>query len=444
MKAKRSANMILLLTVGSLFLLANCGSLIWSFPGLLAALLPCVMGIMLLPMLTTGAPVGRQIWFLGYGNRCLKVFLITTCLSILWQLAVGIFILPVLSAAYLVNVLLCFCVLAFSFFIGIITVYCTSYQLGLKLRILGLCMGWVPLANIALLIMIINETDRELQQETEKELLNQQRQAQQICKTRYPILLIHGVFFRDYKYFGYWGRIPGQLKRNGAQVYFGNQPSAASIEECAKLLDNRIQEILVETGCEKVNVIAHSKGGLDIRYAMAFCGTAQYIASVTTVNTPHRGSRFADYMLTRLPEESQLKICKAYHKALSKLGEPEADLMRAVQDLTTAHCIELDRQMPQPEGVLCRSIGSKMNRPIRGRFPTNFTGMMMEYIDNDHDGLVGVDSFAWGEDFQLLTTDTPQGISHSDIIDLNRTNLPGFDVREFYVRLVAELKEKGL
>ena len=305
-------------------------------------------------------------------------------------------------------------------------------------------MGWIPLANIAVLILIINETDREIQIETEKELLNQQRESQQICKTKYPILLIHGVFFRDYKYFGYWGRIPGQLRRNGAQVYFGNQPSAASIEECGKFLDKRIREILEETGCEKVNVIAHSKGGLDIRYAMAFCGTAPYIASVTTVSTPHRGSRFADYMLTRIPEARQQKICRAYHRALSRLGEPEADLMRAVQDLTTEHCIKLDRRMPQPEGVLCRSIGSKMNKPIRGRFPTNFTGMMMQYIDSDHDGLVGADSFAWGEDFQLLTTHTPQGISHSDIIDLNRTNLPGFDVREFYVQLVANLKDKGL
>lgn len=444
MKAKRTANMILLLTVGLLFLFANCGLLIWAFPGLLGALIPCVMGIMLLPMLTTGAPVGSQLWFLAYGNRCLKIFLITTCLSILWQLSLGFFILRSLSAAFLINVLLCFCVLAFVFWIGIITVYCTSYQLGLKLRILGLCMGWVPLANIAVLILILNETDREIRVEAEKEQLNQQRETQQICKTRYPVLLVHGVFFRDYKYFGYWGRIPGQLKRNGAQVYFGNQPSAASIEECAKFLDKRIREILDESGCEKVNVIAHSKGGLDIRYAMAFLGTDAHIASVTTVNTPHRGSRFADYMLTRLPEESQLKICKAYHKALSKLGEPEADLMQAVQDLTTEHCTQLDRQMPLPQGVLCRSIGSKMNRPIQGRFPTNFTGMMMEYIDSDHDGLVGVDSFSWGEDFRLLTTDTPQGISHSDIIDLNRTNLPGFDVREFYVQLVAELKKKGL
>ena len=35
-------------------------------------------------------------------------------------------------------------------------------------------------------------------------------------------------------------------------------------------------------------------------------------------------------------------------------------------------------------------------------------------------------------------------ISHMDIIDLGREDIPGFDVREFYVQLVADIKNKGL
>ena len=30
------------------------------------------------------------------------------------------------------------------------------------------------------------------------------------------------------------------------------------------------------------------------------------------------------------------------------------------------------------------------------------------------------------------------------MIDLNRYNLPGFDVREFYVHLVNDLRQRGL
>lgn len=443
MRAK-SNNMILLLTVGLLTLFANCGIAVYFYPTFLTVLVPCVMGTAALPMLAQRSPLGRQLWFLTHGNYCLKIFFISTVFSVIYQVFLGLLIAKEYTVMYLINLLICFGTLAVFFYIGIAIVYCTSSQLGLKLRIWGICLGVIPIVNIIALVMILQETDKEIQLESEKELLNQRRQELQICKTKYPILLVHGVFFRDFKYFGYWGRIPGQLKRNGASVYFGNQPSADAIADCGQILTQRIKQITQETGCEKVNIIAHSKGGLDCRYAMAFCGAAPYVASLTTISTPHRGSSFADYMLTKVSPKNQNRFCSAYNKALNRLGEPEADLMTAVRELTTEHCIELDKRMAQPEGVLCQSFGSKMNKSLKGRFPMNFTGTVMGFITQDNDGLVGTDSFQWGDNYTLLTSQSPVGISHCDMTDLNRTNLPDFDVREFYVQLVAQLKEKGL
>lgn len=66
----------------------------------------------------------------------------------------------------------------------------------------------------------------------------------------------------------------------------------------------------------------------------------------------------------------------------------------------------------------------------------------MKYFDGANDGLVGEESFPWGENYQFLTVEGKRGISHGDVIDLNRENIPGFDVREFYVQLVADLKIK--
>ncbi|MFR3117133.1 MAG: hypothetical protein ACLTOJ_06740 [[Clostridium] symbiosum] len=43
----------------------------------------------------------------------------------------------------------------------------------------------------------------------------------------------------------------------------------------------------------------------------------------------------------------------------------------------------------------------------------------------------------------MLTTKEHRGISHGDMIDLNRETIRDFDVREFYVRLVHDLKERG-
>ena len=67
----------------------------------------------------------------------------------------------------------------------------------------------------------------------------------------------------------------------------------------------------------------------------------------------------------------------------------------------------------------------------------------MKYFDGFNDGLVGEKSFPWGEDYRFVTIKGKRGISHGDMIDLNRENIDGFDVREFYVELVQELKERG-
>ena len=57
--------------------------------------------------------------------------------------------------------------------------------------------------------------------------------------------------------------------------------------------------------------------------------------------------------------------------------------------------------------------------------------------------IVGEKSFEWGSHYTFLKSDEQRGISHGDMIDLNRENFEGFDVREFYVNLVSDLKKQG-
>ena len=72
----------------------------------------------------------------------------------------------------------------------------------------------------------------------------------------------------------------------------------------------------------------------------------------------------------------------------------------------------------------------------------NLTYRLVKYFDGENDGLVSVESMKWGKHFTLIQTEG-KGVSHADVIDLDRKNKDGFDVREFYLRLVQDLKDRG-
>lgn len=382
------------------------------------------------------------------GCELLRLFLCSAACSILYAitgfaglLAAGSIIEE--PRLWLVNTAIAVLIEAVVFWNGIVRIYMTSRQLGIRLRLIGIICGMIPVAHLFALAALIRTAEREAAFETEKCKLNKEREAQRICATRYPILMVHGVFFRDFRYFNYWGRIPKELEQNGAVIYYGNHQSAASVEDSAEELAARIRQIVSESGCGKVNLIAHSKGGLDCRYALAKCGIADMVASLTTVNTPHRGCEFADYLLSKIPERQKQAVAAGYNAALRKFGDTNPDFLAAVYDLTADACKKRNEQIKDVSGVFYQSVGSKLKKASGGRFPLNFSYHLVRFFDGGNDGLVGENSFPWGESYQMQTAEGRRGISHGDMIDLNRENFDGFDVREFYVQLVGKLKERG-
>lgn len=386
---------------------------------------------------------------LADGIALLQIFLATTVIELICCVTMLIVGLPGYDTEFsnpffwLRQLGLSFVVEFILFWNGMLRVYLTSVQLGIKWRVIGAVCGLIPFVNLYVLHKILRITRNEVIYENEKYLLNQVRAESLHCQTRYPILLVHGVFFRDFRFFNYWGRIPIELKRNGATLYYGNQQSAASVAHCGEELAARIKQIIQETGCEKVNIIAHSKGGLDSRHAISACGVAPCVASLTTINTPHRGCIFADYLLDNIPDNICAQAASKYNAALTLLGDNKPDFMEAVQDLTASACTSRNELLPDDPQVYYQSVGSKMNHALSGRFPLNMSYPMVKHFDGVCDGLVSIDSMKWGDDFTYLSVPGGRGISHGDMIDLNRENIAGFDVREFYVDLVHKLKERG-
>lgn len=378
------------------------------------------------------------------GNILLKIFLFTLISVLFYYIFAYTGVIEDVCHLMNIPVLIALTILEFFiFWAGIILVYVSSTQLAFKWRVAGILCGMIPLVNLVMLSIIIRITGEEIRFESKKLKLNQKREKDQICKTKYPILLVHGVFFRDFEHLNYWGRIPSELKKNGAELFYGKHNSASSVKDSALELEQRIYQIIKETGAEKVNLIAHSKGGLDCRAAISLTEAGKYVASLTTINTPHRGCEFADFLLNKIPKAQQEFIAKAYNAAASKLGDINPDFIAAVTDLTASACATFNQNTPDLQGVFYQSVGSKLNEASSGQFPLNFSYHLVNYFDGPNDGLVGEDSFKWGENFQFLTVKGRRGISHGDMIDLNRQNIKGFDVREFFVQLVADLKNRG-
>ena len=58
-----------------------------------------------------------------------------------------------------------------------------------------------PLVNLFALLMIIRTCRAEVAFEKQLAQRDEKRKGEKVCRTRYPLLLVHGVFFRDFKAF---------------------------------------------------------------------------------------------------------------------------------------------------------------------------------------------------------------------------------------------------
>ena len=162
-------------------------------------------------------------------------------------------------------------------------------------------------------------------------------EARDDCKTRYPILLVHGFGYRDdNKILPYWGRIPERLRLGGANVYLSGQDALQTHESNAIIIYRQVLNILYITGAEKVNIIAHSKGGIEARYLITVLDKSSSVATLTTIATPHWGSSFADFMLTNTVKYHlpSAEILNFYGKML---GDKNPDAYTSAFELTRTY-----------------------------------------------------------------------------------------------------------
>lgn len=338
-------------------------------------------------------------------------------------------------------------VLTFLFFYFLILnsslrILCTCRSLGVWKRVLFLSFLWIPILHLFPLRYLSKRAKIELDAEICRFENHKKRDGAMTCATKYPILLLHGIGFRDLQYFNYWGRIPKELVRNGAVVYYGHQEAWGTIENNGQVIKEKIKEVLAENNCSKVNIIAHSKGGLDARYLISGLNMAQQVASLTTISTPHQGSELLD-ILNRLPDGIYHFVSSLFDRSYARFGDLNPDCYHASKQLSCAYCQAFNEKYPDSPKVYYQSYASYVKHPF-GDPLLSIPALLMSLSGSPkNDGLVNLTSAKWGNYKKTFVSTGSRGISHGDMIDLKREDYKGFDVIEAYVKIVEELKEMG-
>lgn len=174
-------------------------------------------------------------------------------------------------------------------------------------------------------------------------------------RTQHPIVLVHGLFGFD-SLLGavdYWHAIPGDLRAGGARVYVASVSQSHYSEVRGEQLIAQLDAWRALYGHSRFNLIGHSHGGPTIRYVASV--RPDLVASVTSIGSPHTGSKVADAIDAALPSGSPLRpLVAGFANALSSLiafllGNPALaqDSLGALASLSSAGAAQFNALHPQ-------------------------------------------------------------------------------------------------
>lgn len=327
-------------------------------------------------------------------------------------------------------------------FNGCLRIFFGSRNLVVAKRVIIVFLMWIPVVQLFLAPILCSAAKDEFLVALSREDNDAFTTEDDRCKTKYPFIMVHGIGFRDLRYFNYWGRIPQILEQHGAKIYYGHQNAWGTIESNAKAISQVIDKALNENNCDKVNIIAHSKGGLDCRYLISTMGYGDKVASLTTINTPHRGSELIT-VLNILPDWLYRFIAKQLDKPMLAIGDSRPDCYNSSKQLDPVFCADFNEKNPDVEGVYYQSYMSVMKNFLADTLLTVPYLVMCTQKGRANDGLVNIESSKWGEFKGVFETKGKRGISHGDMIDLKREDIRGFDVLEEFFLIACELKQNG-
>jgi len=222
-----------------------------------------------------------------------------------------------------------------------------------------------------------------------------------LIRLRYPVVMMHGfgmlaaLRWRQ----GHLHAEAMHLRAHGVVAYAPNVAPYNTISVRAEMWARLLDVVFEETGAERLNLIAHSMGGLDARHLIAHHGYGARVASLTTISTPHRGSAAADVVLEG-PEALRAPAASVVDWiAATALEGSTSDVIQALRELRPSYVTgTFNPATPDDPAVRYasyaghagRGTGLPMNPGLR------VLNALIYARQGPNDGMVAAESAPWG------------------------------------------------
>lgn len=218
----------------------------------------------------------------------------------------------------------------------------------------------------------------------------------------FPIILAHGIARFDIltrsdnnfatDHLNYWKNIRSILREKGYVSHHTRVSWAGTVDQRAGQLAEQVKAYVAANGPTRVNIVAHSMGGLDARVAIARCGLGPHVASLTTLHTPHHGSSFADWGF-------ETPAGTLFTRLLGLVGIDA----KGFADLTTAACEKRNRELEAFETANVDGIRYQTYAGWQSAedifLPLVPSFRIIRKREGRNDGLVSVRSAVWKDAF---------------------------------------------
>ncbi len=241
--------------------------------------------------------------------------------------------------------------------------------------------------------------------------------ADTYSQTKYPVVLVHGLLgFDAVGPVQYFYGVPSALRNSGATVYTASVSQSNSTEVRGEQLLRELQTLKARHGHAKFNLVGHSHGGNTARYVAAVA--PDLVSSVTTMGTPHQGSKVADALQgitnftgTTGPVAALVNGLSSVIAYLSGSGSNPQNALASLQSLSTKGATQFNRLYPQGAPTTSCGQGPETVNGIR-YYSMGGTSVLTNVLDvsdvflgaasvfygfEQNDGVVGRCSSHWGK-----------------------------------------------